>query len=68
MKKQFYQGYAAAIASMIRCHGESGMAIDIMQMQGVTLDDLKKADADPFDMEPIGKAWKESHPREKNDE
>ncbi len=58
-RKAFYQGYAAAIASLIRGHGESGMAVDIMKMQGVTLVDLVSAEADPFDLEPIQKAWDE---------
>jgi hypothetical protein len=52
-EKDFIQGYACAMAQLIRLHGEPSMARDLINCGGFTLDDFKKAECDEYDLKPI---------------
>lgn len=54
----FLQGFACALGSLAREHGEPSVAVDIMHINGITYDELKLAKADPFDLKPIRREWK----------
>lgn len=59
---EFYQGFTVAIASLIQSYDEPAQAIQIMNLNGITFDILKKANVSNFDLRIISKAWKnESH-------
>lgn len=46
----WFQGYAAALAGLVRWHNEPTQAIDIARMEGVTLKHLKDAGVDNYDL------------------
>ena len=54
---EFYCGLAVGLGCLIRDFDQPSMAIDIMKNNGVTFLDLKKAGVEPFDLNPIRKAW-----------
>ena len=54
--KEFYCGFAVAIAALIREYDQPSMALGIMQSNGVRLADLRQAKVDAFDLRPIVKA------------
>jgi hypothetical protein len=53
----FYQGFAAALGSLAREHGEPSVAVDIMRCNGVSLQDLKDAGVEEFDLKPLRTEW-----------
>ena len=53
----FYCGFAVGLGCLIRDFDQPSMAINIMENNGVTFLDLKKAGVEPFDLKPIRKAW-----------
>lgn len=61
--KSFYQGFAIAIGSLAREHGEPAKAVDIMHCNGVTLAQLKQAGVAKFDLDAIEKEWNMMEPR-----
>lgn len=48
----FYQGFAVAVGTLAR-NGYPSMARDIMLTNGVSLQQLRGAGADKFDLEPL---------------
>lgn len=52
-EKEFYVGFAVAVASVAREHGSPSMARDIMVCNGVTMKNLRDADVADFDLEPL---------------
>lgn len=56
--KAFYAGFSCAVATLIRTFDEPSMAADICKSNGVTLEQLRRAGIDKFDLEPITKAMK----------
>jgi len=46
----FMRGYAVVIAHLIRVYDLPSMAKDIMDSDGITIADLKKAKIDDFDL------------------
>jgi hypothetical protein len=60
LQKQFYAGFACAVADIIRLHDEPTIAIDVMTSNGVDLAMLKTARVAEYDLGPIKKAWSES--------
>lgn len=53
------RGYAAALGAIIRLHDEPTMARDVAQMDGLTVADFRKAGVEPYDLNPIRKAFKQ---------
>lgn len=53
MSKNFVQGFAMAIGSLCRDHDEPTLAQSIMMANGITIDDMRKADVEDFDLQPI---------------
>lgn len=49
----FWQGFAAALGTLARDHGCPGMAVDIMRLNGVSLEQLVEAGAMSFDLDPL---------------
>jgi hypothetical protein len=47
---QFWQGYALALAHLVRTYGEKSMTCDIMLGDNVGLATLKRAGVDDFDL------------------
>ncbi|MGA7793434.1 MAG: hypothetical protein WCA19_10375 [Candidatus Acidiferrales bacterium] len=60
-EKEFYRGFAIAIGSLARDHDQPTMAADIMRCNGVSLQDLKNANVESFDLAAIAKEFK-THP------
>lgn len=60
--KSFYQGFAMVIAAIIREHNQPTMAVDIMRGCGVTVEQLRAAKVDGYDLRPIGRAVKSETP------
>ncbi len=58
VSRAFYHGFAAALGSLAREHDRPSMAIDIMRCNGVTLQNLKDAGVEQFDLAPLAKEWK----------
>jgi hypothetical protein len=48
-ERSFYQGFAVAVGTLAR-NGYPSMARDIMTCNGVTMEQLKEAGADKFDL------------------
>jgi hypothetical protein len=57
--KGFTAGYAAAVAELVRLHGETTIAADILRASDMTLDEFTKARLDPYDMVVIRKLFAE---------
>jgi len=60
-RRNFYLGFAAAVAAVARDHGKPAMAVDIMEMQGVRLKDFVDAGVVEFDLRPLRDEWKTKH-------
>lgn len=60
-EKEFYRGFAVAVGSLARDHGQPSMAADIMRCNGVSLQDLKNADVESFDLASLTKEFR-THP------
>lgn len=54
---EFTQGFAAAVAALIRAFDRPSMAIDILTSNGLSLANIEACGAEDFDLEPIRKAW-----------
>ena len=52
----FYSGCAVILGHLVR-NGDD--ILDIMNCNGITLEDLRKAKVDSFDLKPIAKAWRQ---------
>lgn len=50
-EKSFYRGWAALASFIAGVHDHPTLVADAMKEHGITLDDLKKADVDDFDMD-----------------
>lgn len=61
--KHFLNGFAAAVAFVIRDHGETTIGLDAMECYSISLKDLEEAGCDEFDMKPIQKAFAEEEGR-----
>lgn len=57
---EFYQGFALALASLVRLFDYPTVAVDIMKSNGVDIDDLRKARVEKYDFSVLDKAWKEN--------
>ena len=55
-EKEFYRGFAIAIGSLARDHDQPTMAADIMRCNGVSLQDLKNANVESFDLAAIAQS------------
>lgn len=55
---EFYRGFAAALATLIRDFDQPTMAKNIMTSNGVTVRDLQRSKVEPFDLTPIRKAMR----------
>jgi len=52
----FYQGFAVAIADLMRHYDQPTMALNIMKENGITFKQLKKAHCSDFDLKVIQQA------------
>jgi hypothetical protein len=50
------RGFAAAIGAVQRQHDRPTIVRDVLTGNGVTLDDLRSAEVEEFDLDPIQKA------------
>ena len=58
IEDKFIQGFACAIACIIRSYDESSVALGILNENGFVLDDLKKAKVDNYDYKVIKEAMR----------
>lgn len=57
-KQEFVQGFAAAIATLIRAHDQPSVAVDIAMSNGLQLKDFEACGAEDFDLDRIRDAWR----------
>lgn len=55
---QWLQGFAAGIAAIDRTHDRPSFVVDAMHGYGITVEDLKRARVEPFDLASIRRAMK----------
>jgi hypothetical protein len=48
--KEFIRGFAAAVTEIVRLHGETTIAADVLKASGLRLNDLRKAGVETYDM------------------
>lgn len=58
-EKEFYRGFAVAVAELAR-RGWPSQAIDIMHANGVTLQQLRNSGVEDFDLKPLATEWRRS--------
>lgn len=54
-EKAFYQGAAVILGTLARTHDMPSLAVDIMKSNGITIGQLKDAEASGFDLAAIYK-------------
>lgn len=58
MSTDFIAGFAAAAAEIVRTHGESAIAADVIRANGITLADFESSKIDDYDMVEIKRLFK----------